>query len=338
MIGWFRSRSRTTTAISLGLTPFASAAGGRFSRGSVDGDGVGHLLPADELVHVDGRAGEEHRPALGDGDHGDRVRLADRREAGALERVDGHVHLGRLAVADLLAVVEHRRLVLLALADDDDAAHGDGVEHRAHRVDRRLVGGVLVAAADPAPAAERGRLGHADELEGEVPIGNGAVRHDPRILRHRNAPERAPRRMPSTPTEGSGADSQPAGRDGDGPRRARPRGEPLRPFRHPRVPPRGHPPRPERAGAPQLHRAVRGDGVRRRARDHLPPLLPRPRVHARPPETQRDAPRHRRDDRLRGQRRPRADRRRGRVRLLVRRPHPGRRDLRLRPRRWRSRA
>ena len=45
------------------------------------------------------------------------------------------------AVADLLAVVEHRRLVLLALADHDDAVHRDGVEHRAHRVDRRLVGG-----------------------------------------------------------------------------------------------------------------------------------------------------------------------------------------------------
>ena len=30
---------------------------------------------------------------------------------------------GPVAVADLLAVVEHRRLVLLALADHDDALH-----------------------------------------------------------------------------------------------------------------------------------------------------------------------------------------------------------------------
>ena len=50
----------------------------------------------------------------------------------------------------LLAVVEHRRLVLLALADDDDAVHLDGVEHVAHGVDGGLVGGDLVAAADPA--------------------------------------------------------------------------------------------------------------------------------------------------------------------------------------------
>ena len=71
----------------------------------------------------------------------------------ALERVDGDVDLRRRAVADLLAVVEHRRLVLLALADDDDAVHRDGVEHEAHRVDGGLVGGVLVAAADQRAAA-----------------------------------------------------------------------------------------------------------------------------------------------------------------------------------------
>ena len=41
----------------------------------------------------------------------------------ALERVDGDVDLRRRAVADVLAVVEHRRLVLLALADDDEAVH-----------------------------------------------------------------------------------------------------------------------------------------------------------------------------------------------------------------------
>ena len=34
----------------------------------------------------------------------------------------------RLAVADALAVVEHRRLVLLALADHDDAVHVDGAD------------------------------------------------------------------------------------------------------------------------------------------------------------------------------------------------------------------
>jgi len=111
----------------------------------------------------------------GDGDDGDRVRLSDRGQPRSLERVDGYIDFGRVAVPDLLAVEEHRRLVLLPLADDDDALHGDGVEHRAHGVDGRLVGGLLVAAPDPARAAERGGLGHADELEREVPVGCDAV-------------------------------------------------------------------------------------------------------------------------------------------------------------------
>ena len=74
----------------------------------------------------------------------------------------------------MLAVVEHRRLVLLALADHDDAVHRDGVEHVAHRVDGGLVGGDLVARAHEAGGGERGGLGDADELEGEVAIGRRA--------------------------------------------------------------------------------------------------------------------------------------------------------------------
>ena len=77
----------------------------------------------------------------------------------------------RAAVADLLAVEEHRRLVLLALADHDDAVHRDRVEHEAHRVDGGAVGGDLVAAADPAGGGERRRLGDADQLQREVAVG-----------------------------------------------------------------------------------------------------------------------------------------------------------------------
>ena len=79
-------------------------------------------------------------------------------------------HSGAGAVADLLAVVEHRRLVLLALADDDDAAHRDGADQRAHGVDGRAVAAVLVAAPDPAAGGHRGGLGDPDELEGEVAV------------------------------------------------------------------------------------------------------------------------------------------------------------------------
>jgi hypothetical protein len=52
----------------------------------------------------------------------------------------------------VLAVVEHGRLVLLALADDHDAVHLDRVQDDAHRVDRGLVGGDLV----PHPDEPRG--------------------------------------------------------------------------------------------------------------------------------------------------------------------------------------
>ena len=77
----------------------------------------------------------------------------------------------RAAVADLLAVEEHRRLVLLALADHDDAVHRDGVDQQAHRVDGGAVGRLLVAAPDPAGGGQRRRLGDPDELQGEVAIG-----------------------------------------------------------------------------------------------------------------------------------------------------------------------
>src|SRR5699024_4448728 len=78
-----------------------------------------------------------------------------------------------VAVAHGLAVEQHRRLVLLALADHDGAVHADGVHEGAHRVDRGAVGPVLVAGADPAAAGDGGGFGHADQLEGEVAVRGG---------------------------------------------------------------------------------------------------------------------------------------------------------------------
>src|SRR5207237_10190352 len=124
--------------------------------------------------------GEEHRAALGDGDDADRARLSERCQPCALQRVDGDVDLRAFAVADLLAVVEHRRLVLLALADHADAAHADAVEHEAHRVDRRLVGALLLPAPDPPRRGHRARLGDADELHRDVPVGGLPDAHGPR--------------------------------------------------------------------------------------------------------------------------------------------------------------
>ena len=130
-----------------------------------------------DLLHVERRTREEHRAALRDGDHGDGAGLAERRQPRALERVDGDVDLRADPVADLLAVVEHRRLVLLPLADDDDAAHADAVEDEAHRVDRRLVGALLLPAADPPRRRHRARLRDADELHRDVAVRGGAGAH-----------------------------------------------------------------------------------------------------------------------------------------------------------------
>ena len=99
-------------------------------------------------------------------------------QRGAVDRIDGDVDLGTAAVADLLAVEEHRRLVLLALADDDDALHRHGADEPAHRVDGELVRPVLVTAADLAGGGERSGLGHANEFEGQVAVG----RFGPRVV------------------------------------------------------------------------------------------------------------------------------------------------------------
>ena len=147
---------------------------------------VRDLGAAGDLLHVDAGAGVEHRAPLRERDHRERRRLALGGEPGALERVDGDVHLRRAAVADPLAVVEHRRLVLLALADHDQAVHRHRVEHQPHRVDRGLVGRLLLAPANPAGGGERRGLGDPDELQREVAVGPGAranvVRDDARLV------------------------------------------------------------------------------------------------------------------------------------------------------------
>ena len=142
-------------------------------QGPVEVEQVGDLLAAGHLLHVDAGPGVEHRAALGERDHRERAGHAAGAERRALERVDRDVDHRRAAVADLLAVVEHRRLVLLALADHDDAVHRDRVEHEAHRVDGGAVGGDLVAAADPAGGGERRGLGDPDQLQREVAVGLG---------------------------------------------------------------------------------------------------------------------------------------------------------------------
>ena len=142
--------------------------------GGGDVDGLAALGSGRDLLHVDARAGIEHRASFGNGDDRQRVVFAARRQPCAVDRIDRDVHRRRLSGTDVLAVVEHRRFVLLPLADDDDPVDGDGVEHQAHGVDGGSVRGVLVAAPHPARCRKGGRLRASNEVEGKVPIGDGA--------------------------------------------------------------------------------------------------------------------------------------------------------------------
>ena len=126
-----------------------------------------------DLLHVDARPRIEHRAPLGDRDHGKRVGLAPRHQAGSVDRIDGDIHDRRVARAEPLAVEQHRCLVLLALTDHDDAIQVHRVEYEPHRVDGRLVGGNLVSPANPARCAQRGGLGGSDQIQRQVGIGAG---------------------------------------------------------------------------------------------------------------------------------------------------------------------
>ena len=78
--------------------------------------------------------------------------------------------VARAAVADLLADVEHRRLVALAFADDHGAAQVHEAERLAHRLGGRLIGPVAIAAPHEPRRGQRRRLGHANDLQCQVSV------------------------------------------------------------------------------------------------------------------------------------------------------------------------
>ena len=143
--------------------PLARASGAEilFER-QVDRDDAAAGGPGHQLVHVR-HAGAEQRAARRGRDHRDRPRTSARGERRAVDRIDRDVERRPLAVADLLAVVEHGRFVLLALADDHDAREQRRGERAAHRLDGRAVDRVLVAEADEPSGGDRRRLRRADE-------------------------------------------------------------------------------------------------------------------------------------------------------------------------------
>src|SRR5581483_5218777 len=126
-----------------------------------------------ELLHV--RVGRvEQAAALRHRHHRDRVRASLRHEVGALERIDRDVDLRTLAAAHLLADVQHRGLVALALPDDDGPPEGHLVHRLPHGLDRGLVGEAVVAVSDPMRGRDSGGLGDAHELEAwDATVGHG---------------------------------------------------------------------------------------------------------------------------------------------------------------------
>ena len=129
-------------------------------------DALGIARTDRDLLHVDvGRM--QQRAAIGHRHGRDRARHVLGAQRGAFERVDGDVDLGAGVQADLLADEEHRRLVALALADHDGALDRQPVELAAHRIDRGLVGALLVAVAAQPRRRHRRALRHPDDFERE---------------------------------------------------------------------------------------------------------------------------------------------------------------------------
>ena len=114
----------------------------------------------------------------------------------------------RLGQPELLADVEHRRLVALAFADDDRAVDGHGVELPAHRLDRHVVGLGPVALAHRVRARDGRLLDDPQELERQVGrvIIDSCRRASARPARQRTAAARSASAGP----RGSRARSRPA--------------------------------------------------------------------------------------------------------------------------------
>ncbi len=125
-----------------------------------------------QLVHVERRTGIEKRAARGDGDDGDGVGQPLGQQVRPLDRIDGDIDLWAAAVADDLAVIEHGGLVLLPLADDDDAVHAHRAEQQPQRVDGRAVPFFFLPAADPARRRQSGRLGGPHQFQRQISIGS----------------------------------------------------------------------------------------------------------------------------------------------------------------------
>src|ERR1700730_14171395 len=170
MISAWRGRSSTNTVIAEGSTPFALGIPGA----------DGHLLHIN-VGRMQERAAIRYR-------HGrNRARHVLGAQRGALQRVDGDIDLRAGVHSDLLADKQHRRLVALALADHDRAFDRQLVEFAPHRVQRSLVGRLLVAVTAQPRRRYRRALRHAHDFECENTLQH-ELRRNGNMGRHRRTP------------------------------------------------------------------------------------------------------------------------------------------------------
>ena len=130
----------------------------------------------DQLLHVEHCGGVEHGAAVCHSNHGEGVVHAECGQAGTVDGVNRDVEGGTGAVADVLAVVQHGSLVLLAFTDDDGAVEVDGGEAVTHCVYGCTICEVLFACADPGACSNCCCFSRADQFHCEVAIAVVVVR------------------------------------------------------------------------------------------------------------------------------------------------------------------
>ena len=136
----------------------------------------GGIGAGDQLLHVEHGGGVEHGAAVCHGNHGEGVVHAERGQAGAVDGINRHVEGGTGAVADVLAVVQHGSLVLLAFTDDNGAVEVDGGEAVAHSVDSCAVRKILFARANPGTRCDGCGFGSAHQFHCQVTVAVVIVR------------------------------------------------------------------------------------------------------------------------------------------------------------------
>ena len=108
---------------------------------------------------------------LGQRHDGERAWASLGGECRAFQRIDSDVHR-RTAGANLLADIEHRRLIHLPLSDHHSAGDGDLVEGLAHGLHGGAVCLILLAETDPAGGGKGSGLGDAHKFEREIAVGD----------------------------------------------------------------------------------------------------------------------------------------------------------------------